>query len=64
MTTVLMRRVDDVVDFSLPACTASSSCGGDGRRVSTGFTEGRGERRERRENRGRRAVVDGEFPST
>jgi hypothetical protein len=28
-----------------PTCTASSSRGGDGRRVATGFAEGRGERR-------------------
>jgi hypothetical protein len=53
MTATVMQRVDGVVDFSLSAHTASSSRGGDGRRMSTGFAEGRGERRE---NRGRRAV--------
>jgi hypothetical protein len=42
MMAAVMRRVDSVVDFSLPA---SSSRGGDGRRVSTGFAERRGERR-------------------
>jgi hypothetical protein len=45
MTAVVMRQFDDAIDFSLPASTASSSRGGDGRRVSTGFVEGRGERR-------------------
>jgi hypothetical protein len=40
MTAVVMRQFDDAIDFSLPASTASSSRGGDGRRVSTGFVEG------------------------
>jgi hypothetical protein len=41
MTVAVMRRVDGVVDFFLPARTASSSRGGDGQRVLTGFAEGR-----------------------
>jgi hypothetical protein len=36
------RRVDDATNFSLPACIASGSRGGDCQCVSTGIAEGRG----------------------